>query len=209
MSGRAEASYERLRETLARQRAASPDVRQWILTSLAEMAERQGKSALAEAHFKEAFATGEPDAYLKGAYADFLLDEGRHAEVAALLRNELRADALLLRLTLAEQKLGLPRVSEHVEALKARFAASRMRGDSLHRREEARFALHVSRAPHEALRLAQENWLVHREPWDARIYLEAALAAGNSGAARPVLDWLRTNRVQDFRLARLAREAAR
>jgi tetratricopeptide (TPR) repeat protein len=209
MSGQSEVSYERLRETLARQRAVSPGVRQWVLTSLAEMAERQGKRRLAEAHFKEALATGEPDAYLKGAYADLLLDEERHAEVVALLRNELRADTLLLRLTLAEQKLGLPRASEHVEALKARFSASRMRGDSLHRREEARFALHVLRAPNEALRLAQENWSVHREPWDARIYLEAALAAGNSGAARPVLDWLRANRVQDVKLAALAQQAAR
>jgi tetratricopeptide (TPR) repeat protein len=209
MSGHSEASYERLRETLARQRAASPGVRQWVLTSLAEMAERQGKSRLAEAHFKEALATDEPDAYLKGAYADFLLDEERHTEVAALLRNELRADALLLRLTLAEQKLGLARASEHVEALKARFTASRMRGDSLHRREEARFALHALRAPNEALRLALENWSVHREPWDARIFLEAALAAGNPGAARPVLDWLRANRVQDVRLAALAQQAAR
>jgi Tfp pilus assembly protein PilF len=209
MSGEAGESYERLRETLARHRAAPPRVRQWALTSLAEMAERQGKSRLAEAHFKEALAAGEPDAYLKGAYADFLLDERRHAEAAALLRNELRADALLLRLALAEQALSLPRAAGHVEALKARFLASRMRGDSLHRREEARFALHVLNQPHEALRLAQENWAAHREPWDARIYLEAAVAAGNAAAARPVLEWLRDNRVQDVRLAALAQQAPR
>jgi hypothetical protein len=209
MNGQADASYQRLRETLGRQRGAAAGVRQWILTSLAEMAERQGKNRLAEAHFKEALAAGEPDTYLKGAYADFLLDERRYAEAAALLKNELRADALLLRLTLAEQRLRLPWASAHVEALEARFLASRMRGERLHRREEARFALHVLSDPHEALRLAQENWAAHREPWDARIYLEAALAAGNPGAARPVLDWLRDNRVQDIRLAALAQQAAR
>jgi len=59
------------------------------------------------------------------------------------------------------------------------------------------------------LRLATENWNVHREPWDARVYLEAALAAGDAGGARPVLDWLRDNRVQDVKLAALARQAAR
>jgi hypothetical protein len=209
MSGQADASYERLREVLERQRAAPAGVRQWILTSLAEMAERQGKNRLAEAHFKEALAAGEPDAYLKGAYADFLLDEERYAEVAALLRNDLRADALLLRLTLAEQRLRLPWASAHAEALGARFLASRMRGDSLHRRDEARFALHVLSEPQEALRLAQDNWASHRERWDARIYLEAAVAAGTPGAARPVLDWLRDNRVQDVRLAALAQQAAR
>ena len=208
-SGQAEVSYERLRDALARQRGASPGLRQWVLTSLAEMAERQGNSQLAEAHFKEALAVAEPDAYLKAAYADFLLDQGRDAEVVALLKNEIRADPLLLRLALAEQTLRAPRASGHVEALKARFLASRMRGDSLHRREEARLMLHLLREPHEALSLAQQNWAVHREPWDARIYLEAALAAGNPGAAQPVLDWLRDNRVQDVRLASLAREAAR
>ena len=209
MNGQAEEGYERLRESLARQRDAAPAVRQWVLTSLAEMAERQGRSALAEAHFKAALALGEPDAYLKGAYADFLLDAGRHAEVVALLRKEIRADGLLLRLTLAEQALQHSGGSGHADALKARFSASRIRGERLHRREEARFALHVLKQPHEALRLAQENWAVHRERWDARVYLEAAIAAANAGAARPVLDWLRENRVQDAKLASLAQEAAR
>ncbi|HJY75957.1 MAG TPA: hypothetical protein VKE95_04960 [Burkholderiales bacterium] len=210
MSGQAEAGYERLRDALARQRGAPPGVRQWAITSLAEMAARQGRNRLAEGHFREALAVGEPDPYLKAAFADFLLDEGRNAEVAALLNTEIRADNLLLRLTLAEMALRLPRASGHVDALKARFGAARMRGDSLHRREEARFALHVLSEPQEALRLAQQNWAsAHRESWDARIYLEAALASGNPGAARPVLDWLRANRVQDVKLAALAEQAAR
>ena len=209
MRGQAVTSYERLRDTLARQRGASASVRQWVLTSLAEMAERQGQSRVAEAHFKEAFAVAEADAYLKGAYADFLLDEGRAADAATLLRNEIRADGLLLRLALAEAALKQPRAREHVEALEARFYASRLRGDSLHRREEARFTLHLLKRPHDALRLAQENWAVHREPWDARIYLEAALAARKPDAVRPVLDWLEENRVEDVRLASLACDAAR
>jgi hypothetical protein len=129
--------------------------------------------------------------------------------VVDLLKRQIRADGLLLRLTLAEQALHAPAAGAHADALKARFSASRIRGDRLHRREEARFTLHVLKQPHDALRLSQENWAVHREPWDARIYLEAALAARNPGATRPVLDWLRENRVQDVKLASLAEEAAR
>jgi Tfp pilus assembly protein PilF len=208
MNGQAEASYERLRRVLAKQRDVAPGLRMWILTGLAEIAQRQGNSRLAETHFKEALALGVSDAYLRGAYADFLLDQGRPAEVLALLKNQTRADGLLLRLTLAEQALQAPGAGEHASALKARFSASRMRGESLHLREEARFTLHVLKLPPEALRLARENWAVHREPWDARIYLEAALAARDPGAARPVLDWLRENRVQDVKLASLAKEAA-
>jgi predicted Zn-dependent protease len=209
MNGQAEASYERLRKVLAGQREVAPGVRLWVLTALAEMAQRQGHGHRAEAHFKEALALGVADAYFRAAYADFLLDQGRPAEVVALLKNQIRADGLLLRLALAGQALRAPGAGEHVEALKARFSASRIRGDSLHRREEARFTLHLLARPDDALRLAQENWAVHREPWDARIYLEAALAAGNPGAARPVLDWLQENRVQDVKLASPAEEAAR
>ena len=209
MKGQADESYARLREALARERPVTPGVRLWVLTGLAEMAQRLGRSDLAEGHFKEALALAEPDAYLKAAYGDFLLDEGRHREVLALLKDDVRADGLLLRLTLAERAVQAPAAREHADALKARFAASRIRGDSLHRREEARFTLYVLNQPHEALRLARENWNVHREPWDARIYLEAALAAGNPGAARPVLEWLRENRVQDVKLAGLAGQAAR
>ena len=209
MNGQMPASYERLRRVLQRQREAAPAVRLWVLTALAEMAQRQGEGRLAEAHFKEALALGVADAYLRAAYADFLLDHGRHAEVLALLKNQARADGLLLRLALAGQALRAPDAGEHVDALKARFSASRIRGDNLHLRDEARFTLQVLEQPQDALRVAQENWAVHREPWDARIYLEAALAARKPGAARPVLDWLRENRVQDVKLASLAEEAAK
>ena len=43
-----------------------------------------------------------------------------------------------------------------------------------------------------ALRLAAENYRSQREPRDARILLEAALAAKQYAAAQPALDWLRT-----------------
>ncbi len=74
----------------------------------------------------------------------------------------------------------------------------------MHRREEARFQLALLHQPAPALALARVNWNVQREPADARILLEAALAAGRPAAADPVLAWIRTNSVQDIYLAGLA-----
>jgi TPR repeat protein len=74
----------------------------------------------------------------------------------------------------------------------------------VHRREEARFALALQHQPARALALAVANWGVQREPADARVLLEAALAAGQPEAARPVVAWLRANHVQDERLVGLA-----
>jgi Tfp pilus assembly protein PilF len=175
------------------------------LTGLAEIAVRADDAAAAERDFRAALALGIKDAYLLGAYADFLLDRGRPAEARELLAGETRADPLLLRLALAEQALGAPELAAHVDALTARFAASRMRGDTVHRREEARFTLHLLNDPATALQLAAENWRVQRETWDARLVLEAALAADEPSAAADVLDWLKATGLDDPQIARLVR----
>ena len=55
--------------------------------------------------------------------------------------------------------------------------------------------------------MAEENWaLLQREPSDARVFLEAALAARAPAAAAPVLDWLRATGHQDVIIRHLADE---
>ena len=181
-----------------------PGVRRWAWTIMAETAARLGRDLEAEASFHAALALGEPDAYLLGAYADFLLDRQRPDDVRRLLAEQTRIDPLLLRLALAESALDAPALATHVADLADRFAASRLRGESIHRREEARFTLALLHRPDEALALARANWLVQREPADARILMEAALAAGRPAAGAPALDWLAHNGVEDIRLQDLA-----
>lgn len=203
LNGEAVKSYDMLRRALQQANAPSTSVRLWVLTVLAETAARTGQSQVAEEHFKQALGLGVHDEYLLGAYADFLLDQDRPQAVVPLLANETRADALLLRLAIAEQRLGSAAADGHVEEMRARFAASRLRGDVVHRREEARFALQCLRQPRQALDLARENWTVQREPWDARVLLESALAADQPAAAQPVLDFLTQSALEDVQVARL------
>lgn len=179
-------------------------MRLWALTVLGETAARLGRADAAETHFKEALGLGIRDVYLLGAYADFLLDRNRPAEVRSLLENEVRVDPLLLRLALAEQRLGAAELAGHVADLHERFAEARMRGDTVHQREEARFTLDLLKKPRAALRLAQANWAVQREPADVRVLIEAALAAGAPAAAKPALDWLATAHLEDKAIAGLA-----
>ncbi|TKB94943.1 MAG: hypothetical protein E8D41_02605 [Nitrospira sp.] len=202
LSGQATASREMLTASLERPGISTRE-RLWILTILAEMAARTGDSKSAEKHFLDARSLGVKDHYLIGAYADFLLDQGRSQEVVTLLQHETRADGLLLRLTLAEQALHLPASAAHTAELSARFAASKERGTRVHVREEARFALALLHDSQAALSLAQTNWAIQKEPWDARLLLESALAVGSLNAAKPAIDWLRTNHVEDIRLQQL------
>ena len=113
---------------------------------------------------------------------------------------------MLLRLALAEQQLRAPTLDQHVESLRTRFTENRLRNDTRHLRLEARFTLHLLKDPKQALELARENWKVQREPWDARIFLEAALLSGNTMAAQPILDWLKAVKLEDQQIARLVEQ---
>ncbi|KAF0192633.1 MAG: hypothetical protein FD165_796 [Gammaproteobacteria bacterium] len=208
LNGEAERSYAVLRRVVQDTAGLQPDLEQWVQGLLAEMAARRGDATAADAHFRQAFAAGRADSYLLASYADFLLDQGRAADVVALLRQQTRADALLLRLALAEQALNLPTAAEHIAALRSRFDASRLRGDVLHRREEARFHLELLHDPKTALTLAADNWQAQREPADARLLLAAALRAGTPASAQPVREWLARTRLEDVQLARLLKDLA-
>ncbi len=203
-TGQAGAAAAALRAALAQHPEASAEARLWVLTRLAETEERRGAFAAAEAAFSAALALGLPDVYLQAAYADFLLDRGRPAEVLALLQGRSRADVLLLRLALAAKATGDAGAAAHAQALAARFAAARQRGDASHQKEESRFALGVQGDAARALQLARQNFAVQKEPADARILLEAALAARQPAAAQPALDWLAASGIESVALQPLA-----
>ncbi len=208
VTGGARTAYAALSRLLEREPPRSPDFRVWIVTRLAEMAQRSGDDKLAERHFREAMKladkAGSPDGFVLAALADLLLDLGRAPEVVALLRDWTRSDILLVRLAIAEAAAGAPDAARRAQELRDRFAASALRGDRLHMQEEARVALALDRDPKRALRLAQENWATQREPRDARALMEAALAAGEPAAARGALDWMRATGYEEPRYRALA-----
>ena len=116
------------------------------------------------------------------------------------LAKQQRNDGLLLRLALAYAQTKDSRLDATVQALRARFNAARERGDSVHRREEARFALMLLNRPKTALQLAQANWAVQKEPADALILLQAARAAKQEDAAQSVRDFIAKAGWSDQRL---------
>ncbi|MBK6469958.1 MAG: hypothetical protein IPF94_04230 [Betaproteobacteria bacterium] len=204
VTGSAASAAAALRAALQDHSAAPAEEKLWVLTRLAETEERRGAHAAAEAAFRDALALGVPDVYLQAAYADFLLDRGRPSEVMALLQDAARADVLLLRLALSARLAGDARAPRLADELAARFAAARQRGDSTHEKEESRFLLALRGDTARALVLAQQNWAVQREPADARVLLEAALAARDPAAAAPVLAWMAASRIESVTLHAMA-----
>ena len=183
---------------LDRNPSAAPGIRSWCLALLADIRMRRGEPVPAEAAFRGALDLTPRDPQLLGAYADFLLDHGRGAEVGPLLEGFPQVDALQLRVAEAETD---PTIRARVVArLRSGVELNRARGDRVHLREEARFHLRLLGDATGALGLALENWKVQREPADARVLLEAAQAARDAEAARRLLDTLRAQGLEDVAL---------
>lgn len=208
LNGQAAEARQLLTQSLASERNAAPAVRLWARTLLAETCERLGEAAAAETHFQTALRMGIRDAYLRGAYADFLLAEDRAAEVVTLLDDPSLSDGLLLRLALAEQRLNPQSevLATHVRTLAQRFESARRRGEAIHQREEAIFEWKLRQNPARALQLAQANWAVQREPCDAKILLESALAMRHIETVKQIQQWLNDSGLEDVRLRRLLAE---
>lgn len=176
----------------------------WLALLRAELAQRHGRRQAGKL-FRQATTVDAPSLYALAAYADWLLEQGRAADVERLLRGYEAADALLLRIVIARHqrtgaKAGQPAPTDDlVTQLQIRFDAALARGDRSHAREQARFALDLLGDARQALALAQQNWTWQREPTDALLLLRAAAAAGQPEAGEPVRRWAREQGFVDKR----------
>lgn len=214
LTGQGDAALDTLAQLL-RTQSATPALQRWAQTVRAEIAWRMGRHDVAsealDAALASAEATDTQDIYLLALWADFHIAQGHADRVRQRLTDASDADAdadvLLLMHAIAERQAG-GSPQDMIAELRARIDAARRRGDSFHRREEARFALDLADRPGDALWLAQQNWADQREPADAHLLLRAALAAGQPAAAKPVVDFVRRWGLQDVRIEQLIGELA-
>lgn len=208
--GKASSAYDDLSAAMERGSGRDQDkLRSWILTLQAELAERLDRNDDAERLYRDSLARDPGDTYTIAAYADFLLDADRPQDVIGLIAADTPIDTLLLRRAQAAHRLHSADATMIIADLDARFAASRERGDRVHLREEARYRLELANDPQGALELAKANWQVQKEPLDARILLECAIAADKPDSAAEIVRWVKANRLESPAIAALVKQAER
>jgi tetratricopeptide (TPR) repeat protein len=160
-----------------------PPTRGWLLTSLAELEQRDGRVAAADAAFKGVLQLG-PDSYAAVDYADFLIEQHRPDEALKVLKDETRTDAVLLRLAIAGTRANAPTAARDVAEMRDRIVLANERPDAqkFHGREQAMFALFVDHDTARALQLARGDVGQQREALDVLVFAEAARASGDAGA---------------------------
>ena len=174
----------------------------WLALMRAELAQRRGDPA-AGALFAAALKAN-ADVYTQCAYADWLLDQRRPADVIALLKGNEAADPVLLRVALAYKQLhgvNNPLTRDATTMLGDRYDAALLRGDKSHGREQSRYELDLRNDKRSALGYATSNWIVQHEPADEVVLARAAHAAHRDDAAAPLWQFLRDTGGRDVRLA--------
>jgi len=198
MSGHLESAYSALMQVSTQGWLNSE--KSWLYSELGEMAVRLGRDADAQRWFEQDLTLAPTDFYVRAAYADLLLRQGRPGEALTLLQGRESFEPLLLRIAIAQRQLHDPQLAQSSARLRAAFAAETQRGEAVHRREQARFLLDVEDQPKLSLAAALENWAVQREPDDVLVLVNAAKAAGTPVAAEPALDFMRTQGLSDVRV---------
>jgi tetratricopeptide (TPR) repeat protein len=199
LSGELSSAYTAIQQIASQ--GMPPEERAWRDSELGEMAVRLGRDIEAEHWFQNGLRASPGDFYIRAAYADLLLRNGRAREARTLLQGQESLEPLLLRIAIAQKILRDPGLEQSSSRLAAAFAAEAQRGDGVHRREEARFLLEVRENPQAALAAALENWKVQREADDVLVLVRAANAAGTPAAAQPATAFVREHRLQDARIA--------
>ena len=173
-AGHADTAYRLLSADVADPESLDAELGVWLATLAAETAEALGRDDAAARHYAAALAASgdRPSIYLLTAHADFLLRRGLPAAVVDLLEDAPPADSILLRLALAERRMGRD-AAERVEILRYRLGLALEGADVAHAREAAFFALYLDDDPQRALSLARANWSMQREPIDARLVRDA------------------------------------
>jgi tetratricopeptide (TPR) repeat protein len=207
MTGKLAQAQRLLASLFARADGAPASQRVWMLTALADTEERLGLTQSAESRLRAALATDADAHYARLALADLLLNNGRAAEVAALLAPMPQTEGVLLRLAEARRSLGSD--NHYAAVLRDRFEEASRRGERLHRRDLARLHLNVLVNRQAALSRALENWNEQREPADARLLAEAAMAAGDRASLDTLRQWREQTGYEDVRLDRILARAGR
>jgi len=207
IAGHAGTAYERLAAMLPHARVDA-GVKGWTLTALAELSIMRGDDRAAERHLHDALELDDDDVYARNLLFDVLVENHRDAEASTLLEGREAIDSHLVRLAISEHALRSTDADRLAGSMRERIAAAALRGDRIHLREEAMFALAVEGDATRALRIARDNWDVQKELADARLLVSCAAAAGDPAAAEPVLAWARRTGVRDAWLAARIRALA-
>ena len=185
---------KRLAVIVAQPDLLDPSLQPWAIGLMAEIAQLSGDHAAARKLFAQVLVLSPGSQREQLILADLMLQDGMADQVAPLLADAPATDGVLIRRVLAARATGGDDRADVAELAK-RVQLNLDLGLTAHAREEGQYFLKIAGDPVQALARAEVNWALQHEYDDARLLIDAAVAAGQPAAAQPVRDWMAVQRV--------------
>jgi tetratricopeptide (TPR) repeat protein len=146
---------------------------------------------------------------LRLSLADLLNQKKKYKEAKAVATlnsstiNSNLTDALLMQALIASRGLNTNDEVLLASQMAARLQTQSLRQESLIERPRLIFQIAYGNNLASGLALSIENWKIQKEPTDAVLFLQAALALNQAKSAEPVLRWAASTKYTDPQLSLL------
>ena len=206
-SGQALAAVGTLKASVRLPRFQDAFSQDWLGFHLGEAHRVAGQSEAAVAVWSARLKASPGSHLLRLSLADVLNQQGRHAQAktVAMAKQSTSAlsDALLMQALLASRGLKEADEKRLATLMDARLKSQALRQEALIERPKLIYQITYGQDMAAGLALSVQNWELQKEPPDAVLFAQAALALGRSREAEPVVKWAEQTAYTDPPLARL------
>lgn len=182
----------------------------WIGFHLGEAHRVAGQPAQAQAVWDARLKASAQSHLLRLSLAELLNAQGQYAQAKAVAMQQADpaslTDALLMQALLASRGLKDADEARLASQMDARLRAQALRQEALIERPKLIYQIAYGRDVAAGLALSVDNWQLQKEPPDALLFAQAALALGKAEAAAPVVAWAEKTGYTDPQLASLLRQ---
>jgi len=179
------------------QDASSQD---WLGFHLGEAYRVAGQPAKALAVWGQRLQASPQSHLIRLSLADLLNQQGQYRQALTIAMaatgsgnvpnsTASMTDALLMQAVLASRGLKDPDEIRLASQLEARLQSQALRQEALIERPKLIYQIAYGRDLKAGLALSINNWQLQKEPPDAVLFVQAALALGQARAAEPVVNW--------------------
>jgi len=188
-----------------------PSSQDWLGFHLGEAHRVAGQPEQAIAVWEKQLRASPQSHLLRLSLAELLNQQGRYRQAhtiatAAHSATSTMTDALLMQALLASRGLKDPGEARLASQMEARLQSQALRQESLIERPKLLYQIAYGQDLAAGLKLSIANWQLQKEPPDAVLFVQAALALQQARAAEPVVLWAEKTGYTDPQLTPLIQQ---
>jgi hypothetical protein len=202
-SGQAQPAIEQLQSLMRAASFQSASSQEWLAYHLGEALRVAGQPQRAIAVWDKQLKLSAQSHLLRLPLAELLNQQGQYRQAKVIAGMPMPTDALLMQSLLASRGLKDGDEPRLASLFDARLTSQALRQESLIERPRLIYLIAYGKDPAAGLALSIDNWKLQKEPPDAVLFAQAALALNQPRAAEPVVTWAEKTAYTDPQLSPL------